>query len=103
VINELIDQVDITLRKHGGNSASNDANLRIAASKETMRSEIYKFAILNGTFGITLHEVVSHLKMPIQSASARLSELKRDGVLEPKGDERRGNAAVLVPVYAEVR
>jgi len=101
VINELIDQVDITLRKHGGVSTSNEANQRVAATKADMRAEIYKLAILNGTYGLTLMDVNRRLGIKVQTASARLSEMLRDGVLIQKGEERRENCRVLVPVYAQ--
>ena len=103
MINELIDQIDITLRKHGGVSTSNEANQRVAATKADMRAEIYKLAILNGSYGTTLNDCIRRLGMKPQTASARLSELLRDGVLIQKGDEKRESCRVLVPVYAEIR
>lgn len=99
--NSLFDYVDVTLSKHGGNEASNDANVRIAASKGELRLQIYEFALLNEKRGITLKEVVSRLRIPIQTASARLSELKRDGVLQALEGQRRDDCSVLVPVYAK--
>jgi len=89
VINELIDQVDRVLK--------------LPATKDSMRRDVYKFAILNGTFGVTIPEIVSHLGIPDDSAYDVVLGLTAEGMLDLKGNEFRGNAAVLVPVYAEVR
>ena len=100
-IDNLVNLVDVTLKKHGGVSTSNEANQRVAATKADMRAEIYKLAILNGTYGLTLMDVNRRLGIKIQTASARLSEMLRDGVLIQKGEEKRESCRVLVPVYAE--
>src|SRR6185312_5524498 len=101
-IGSLFDLVDVTLSKHGGDEMSNQANERIAATKETLRQEIYQFALASGDRGITVKDVVKVLRIPIQTASARLSEMKRDGMLLVKqGPEgRRDDCSVLIPRYA---
>lgn len=102
-ISSLFDLVDVTLAKHGNNSASNDANVRVAASKGEIRRQIYEFALLSPNYGITLSEVVRKLGIKVQTASARLSELRKDEYLVPKGEERRENCQVLVPKFAEIK
>jgi DNA-binding transcriptional MocR family regulator len=100
-IGTLFDQVDITLSKHGGNELSNQANERIAATKETLRQEIYQFALASGDRGITVKDVVKVLRIAINTAAPRLTELKRDGMLQVKEGSRRDDCSVLIPRYAK--
>jgi len=99
-IGTLFDLVDVTLSKHGGDEMSSQANKRIAATKETLRQEIYQFALASGDRGITVKDVVSVLRIAINTAAPRLTELKRDGFLQVKEGARRDECSVLIPVYA---
>jgi hypothetical protein len=90
---------DICARKHKGNQESVAANPP-SSHKARDRQRIYELALLRGDSGLTLKEVVSTLGIQIQSASARISELKADRQLVANGS-RREKCAVLVPVYAD--
>lgn len=88
---------DITRNRHKGAITSELANIRVSSIKQRDREKILAFANFIGSYGITLKEVVKELDIPIQSASARLSELKAEVLLEPKKTkERREGCAVLV-------
>jgi hypothetical protein len=92
---------DICARKHKGNPESVAANPP-SSHKARDRQRIYELALLRGDSGLTLKEVVATLGIQIQSASARISELKADHQLIATGS-RRDKCAVLVPQYAEVQ
>jgi hypothetical protein len=92
---------DICANKHKGAETSIAAHQRIAATSSELRQQIYSFALTSGERGITVKDVVERLKIVINTAAPRLSEMKRDGLLQIKGNERRDGCAVLIPRYAE--
>jgi DNA-binding transcriptional regulator YhcF (GntR family) len=91
---------DICANKHKGAETSIAAHQRIAATSSELRQQIYSFALTSGERGITVKDVVERLKIVINTAAPRLSEMKRDGLLQIKGNERRDGCAVLIPRYA---
>lgn len=90
---------DITRNRHRDNPESIDANIKVTSIKERDRNRILAFADFMGNIGITLKEVVKELDIPIQSASARLSELKAETELikKPSGERREGCAILIRP------
>ena len=102
---EAVDRVvpDVTRRKHQGNPESEAANRKINPRKQEDRQRIFGMAVSRGDYGITLKEVVAELGIPIQSASARLSELRHQLQMLRTNGERRLDCAVLVPVFAEAK
>lgn len=87
---------DICRNKHGGNTESELANLRVHNRKAIDRARILAYADFMGNYGVTLHEVMSALDMKAQTASARLADLKADVELVRKGDLRRDGCGVFV-------
>lgn len=73
------DSPDICARNHGGNELSKKANKHTQKSTDT--AFIYAWLIMRGDG--TCDEAEVHLGMNHQTCSARFSELKRDGLIEP--------------------
>jgi predicted ArsR family transcriptional regulator len=65
---------DVTFFKHGGNEFSAQANKSIKSSKEQLRHRIYQHIQKVGD--ATSEEIVEALDLPLQTVSARMSELK---------------------------
>src|SRR6185312_7296264 len=89
---------DICERKHGDNPESVAANQQIASHKRNLQAKVYELILSRK--GTTLKEVVRLLDMPIQTASARIAELKAMGSIQSNGHRREG-CAVLVPTFAK--
>lgn len=85
-------QPDIARRRHRANAASEDANRSIEPRKSELRLKILDY--LRGTEGRTCKEVSTALSMGYTTASARLSELKRDALVVVTGIRREGAAVV---------
>ncbi|HYJ33779.1 MAG TPA: hypothetical protein VE326_11220 [Candidatus Binatia bacterium] len=68
---------DITSRLHGGNAESAEANESIEPDKARMRQAVLRYIESRGLVGATCDEVEHALRMRHQTASARLTELKR--------------------------
>ena len=88
---------DITENRHKGSETSKDAYSRIKATLPKARRWVYGMFAQRPVKGFTVHEIASRMDVSPNVVSGRLSELKRDGLIEPNG-ERRGKAAVLVIV-----
>jgi DNA-binding NarL/FixJ family response regulator len=91
---------DITSRKHGGVQTSNEAHATTPESyRENLRQRLFE-VIAASMDGKTADELVVELDIPLQTVSARLSELLRDRRIEDSGRRRatrRGKSArVLV-------
>jgi hypothetical protein len=84
---------DITRRRHRVSATSEAANHRVAPHKTELRERILDYLGRNDA-GRTCKEVSADLQMPYTTSSARLSELKRDGLVAETG-LRRDGAAVL--------
>lgn len=98
------DRLDICEQRHGGDPESVAAHASIVESKHLMRSRI--MAYLAGCGPATCDQVEATLGMTHQSASARMSELKRDRLIEPTGDvkpTRSGRNAKVFRVRLEPR
>lgn len=74
---------DITAHKHGGDHQSQLAHESIKPAKHTLWRLIYQFITECGGRGATLHEVANGLDLPIQTVSARMSEMKCAGAEFP--------------------
>ena len=100
---------DITANKHGGNEQSEKAFEDNKSKAGRMRLDILKLAEEKGRVGITTFEVTQLLGLRTQTASARMSELKRDLLLFDSGERRKtdtgSSATVLVTrkILAEIR
>lgn len=90
----LFDPVpDITRRRHRARPTSEAANRRVEPHKSELRDRLVSYLRLHPT-GRTCKELSNELPMAYTTASARLSELKRDDLVVVTG-ERRDGAAVL--------
>ena len=79
---------DITARKHGGNSASVEANKRAEPTKAVMRHQIFLWAETRTDF--TSKEIAREFGKPLNAISGRISELRATGVIEETGERREG-------------
>lgn len=84
---------DITRRRHRNSETSSEANRQIEPKKEQLRRQIVNFLELYPT-GLTCKELSVQIPMHYTTASARLSEMKRDQVIELTGERRDGAAVV---------
>lgn len=71
---------DITANYHGGNELSVEANKKAQPAKERDRGKIVDLLMHEPT-GMTCDEIEVRLNLKHQTASARLTELKRDGLV----------------------
>jgi len=76
---------DVTKNYHGGNKFSEDANRRVDKLTQGARIAVY---ISQQPNGATVHEVISGTGIAHQSASSRMSDMKRRGILREVLDER---------------
>jgi DNA-binding transcriptional ArsR family regulator len=94
------DLFDICAERHGQNQESAEANERIEPFKGSLREEVLRFVQERRDRGATTEEISRGLDLPYTTASARISELKRLGLVRASGQRRptsRGcSAAVLV-------
>lgn len=74
-------EFDVCRNRHRGNLLSEAANRETDKSRDTARI----LACLASVGDATGDEIAVALDMPSQTCSARVSELKRAGVLEPLG------------------
>lgn len=80
---------------------SNKAHEDIKPRKESLRGRILT---LLTSEGFTLHQISKRLGMPIQTASARVSELQDDGLIfQDSNDLFRVSPASLVESYKDER
>src|SRR6185312_11835204 len=89
---------DVCANKHGHNPESVAANQQIDSHKRNLQAKVYELILSRS--GTTLKEVVRLTGIPIQSASARIAELKALGSIQSNGMRREG-CAVLVPTFAK--
>lgn len=85
---------DVTRARHGGNAASVDAHESILPYAKNIREAVY-LALSESPRGATCKELSRQLGVGYTTASARLSELKRDGFAFGTGQRRQG-AEVLI-------
>jgi len=86
---------DITANRHRGSVTSMEAEERVRPHKAEMWDKIHSYIAAQGKYGATTKEVRDGLKMHYTTASARLSEMKANGMVAVT-DRRRAGAAVVV-------
>jgi hypothetical protein len=93
-------QADICRNRHGGSATSEAANERVAPHKGSLRASVLRFIRVRGQFGATVEEISEICKLRYTTVSARVSELKRDGLVIASGRTRKtysgSEAAVLI-------
>jgi hypothetical protein len=94
---------DVTSGRHKGNAQSEAAHASVFPKKERMVDQLLRFIRMRGAQGATCEEICEICKwMRYTSVSARLSEMKRDGLIREDGRTRPTTggdpAAVLVVV-----
>lgn len=72
---------DICANRHGGDAQSKAANA--STNKQRDAAEILGLMEFGKSDDYTCQEASDILKMPYTTASARFSDLKRDGLIEP--------------------
>ena len=96
--------IDITQNKHGGNEESILAFEKNKGSRDNQRREIFDIVALMGAYGVTTDEIVHGFDYAIQTVSARMSELKRDGMIVKIGRRKtRSGSTAGVFVVAEAK
>jgi len=86
---------DICRNRHRGDENSEIANAKVHSHKSLDRARILGYADFMGSYGITLKEVCKALDLKVQTASARLAELKASTDLVAKGT-RRDDCGVFI-------
>jgi Mn-dependent DtxR family transcriptional regulator len=91
---------DICRNRHRGNRHSESANASIAGAKEQIRSKILDYIREQGVDGATCEEIERALELSHQTASARCSELKKDGLVLIQGERKTksGRSAAVLRV-----
>lgn len=94
------DVVDVTERKHGGNPESEAANLAAAENKSKFRKVIFDWFLGNGP-AIAEDCLAAFPGLRYSTVTARISELRRDGMLVKIGTRATKysgkQAALLAP------
>jgi hypothetical protein len=91
---------DITAANHGMAETSAAAHASTSdQTRERMRGSILAHIRVSGEVGATCDEVEMRLSMPHQTASARISEMLRGGLIRDSGDRRRTRTGKLARVY----
>ena len=76
-------RVDVCAVRHGGADTSVEAqNSTAPSTRDTIRNAICEFIRVQGHYGATCEVVEHSMSLSHQSASARISELLRDGRIE---------------------
>ena len=81
----ITDRLDISFNKHGGNTESTAAHESIVSTKTDLRVRVLKLIRCAGERGATSDAVELVLGGRHQSISARFTELKAAGLIEPAG------------------
>jgi hypothetical protein len=90
---------DITSNNHGGNEFSSAAHESIKGNKARDQAKIWTHVEALGEAGATCDEIEISLGMSHQTASARVSEMKRSGRLELNGEKRATRTGRNAGVY----
>lgn len=95
---------DVCANKHGGNAQSVAAQEQHGHRRVSQRARVWAFIYSRGEEGATCEEIEIALSMHRSTCSARVSELKNDGLVKESGRTRNTRtgtpAAVLVAVTA---
>lgn len=90
---------DVCARRSAGNAFSEAAHERVAPAKADLKFRIAEWFFYRGDAGATCEEASIAMAIRYSTMSARLSELKMEGLLEFAGDRRKTSggswAAVL--------
>lgn len=92
----LLDQLDICESRHRGSPESVAAHEKVINQKRESYERIMKIYRARRAYGATSHEISGATGMPLQTVSARLSELRHVLGWLKKSGERRNGAAVLI-------
>ena len=92
-----LDLLDICARKHRGSLTSAAAHAAVVPRKQALRAMILTF-VKEQLFGATVEEIAEALRIRYTTASARVSELKRDGLLRI-GGQRRTTTGCMAAVH----
>jgi len=79
---------DICKNRHGGNPESVAAHDSLGDVKTVQKYQVLQFVHAQAVRGATTEEVSVALGMPIQTASARMADLKAYGMLEATNERR---------------
>lgn len=93
-----MDLFDVTEGYHGGDPESADANKSIASSKSEIRGRILDWMRREVKDAIC-DEASEALHLKHQTCSARFTELKRSGLIEPTGQLRPTRSGCNAKVY----
>lgn len=91
--------IDICQRKHRGADTSAKAHERSKRKAPTDRANIYCEIRLAGKGGLTCAEIETRLALSHQSASARISELSRRGMIRDTKRRRPTSSGCMARVY----
>lgn len=78
----LNDTLDIAFNKHGGNPESTAAHKSIIPNKAVQRAAVLRL-LGSGKMGFTSDEAEEALGLRHQACSARFTELREAGLIEP--------------------
>lgn len=104
MIESAVDDEDICGRHHGGNSRSLEANASISHDKNNLRRMVLDS--IRSTGPATCEEIEGRLQLKHQTASARMSELKKMKLITPIGRRATSsgrNADVFDVLAVEVK
>jgi hypothetical protein len=90
---------DVCRSKHRGNPESEAANERVSPSKADLRYRILRFFFERGPSGATCEQASIALAIRYTTASAKISELKAEGLLAftgERGTTSGGSSAALL-------
>lgn len=82
-----VSDYDVAERRHGGNAASEAANVRAAPSKQQMREAVLAAVMRSRAQGLTLRELAARWAVPMHAVSGRFSELRDMGRIDRLQDE----------------
>jgi hypothetical protein len=93
-----LDLLDVCARKHRGSKTSAEAHDKVVPRKQALRAMILTF-VKEQLFGATVEEISEALRIRYTTASARVSELKRDGLLRISESRRQTATGCFAAVH----
>lgn len=79
---------DVCANRHGGNPQSEEAQRRHGKRRMSQKKRVYLYIHERGSDGATCEEIEQALGLRHQTCSARVSDLKRDGLIRETGKKR---------------
>ena len=95
------DAADVCKSRHHGNPESEAAHASIVPSKAHMRQRVIECIERLGS--ATCDQVEVSTGLSHQTASARVSELRRDGIIAPTGERRPTRSGRSASVFVVLR